>query len=80
MKGNGQKKRKINLLTLRSLRLIECTPAGQNTPAAHGLKKLDKETTNCPPLPTTKEVGYAFIITRAVRSNTYQMDSAHHCL
>ena len=42
-KGNGQKKRKIILQIFRSLKLIECTPAGQSIPVAHGLKKLYKE-------------------------------------
>ena len=35
--------RKNNLQTLRSLKLMECTPAGWSTPAAHGLKELYKE-------------------------------------
>ena len=33
--------------------------------------------TNCLPLPTTKEVGYAFIITREFRPNAYLMDNTH---
>ena len=33
--------------------------------------------TNCPPLSTTWEVGYSFIVTRGARTNTYPMDSAH---
>ena len=43
-----------------------------------GLKKLYKEI-NCKlsPTPSHEEVGYAFIITRGVRPNTYPMDSAH---
>ena len=42
--------------------------------------KIEKVITNCPPLSTTKEVGYAIIITRGARANTYPMDSAHQNL
>ena len=57
---------------------MECTPVGQSTPAVHGLKKLYKENKlQIAPLPTSKEVVYAFIITRGARTNTHLMDSAH---
>ena len=42
--------------------------------------KIKKAITNCPPIPTTKEVGYAVIITRVARTDTYLMDSAHQNL
>ena len=54
---------------LRSLKLMECNPAGQSTPAAHGLKKLYKKyITNCPPFSKTGEVVYAFTVTRGART------------
>ena len=41
---------------------------------------INRLTINCPQLPTTGEVVYAFIVTRGARSNTYLKYSAHHSL
>ena len=76
--GKWTEKRKTNLKTLRSLRLMDVPLQDRVHQQLLGLKKLYKEINHkLSPTPTTEKVGPAFIVTRGVRPNTYLMDSAH---
>ena len=76
LKKKGEKENKLQ--TLRSLRLMDVPLQDRVHQQLIGLKKSYKEI-NCKlsPTPSHEEVGYAFIVTRGGRPNTYPMDSAH---
>ena len=46
-------------------------------PSTHWSQEIIYRNCKLSSTPSNEEVGYAFIITRGVRSNTYPMDSAH---
>ena len=67
-----------NLQTLRSLRLMEYTPAGQTTPAAHGLRNyIKKINSKLSPTPNNWGGWLCLYCHQGSQNKHLPMDSAH---